>query len=25
MFQAAKKDTLAQFVLDHPEVVANEK
>jgi LCP family protein required for cell wall assembly len=25
MFEAAKKDQLAQFVLDHPEVVANEK
>ncbi|MEU8655527.1 LCP family protein, partial [Actinoplanes philippinensis] len=25
MFQAAKKDQLGQFVLDHPEVVANEK
>jgi LCP family protein required for cell wall assembly len=25
MFQAAKKDTLDEFVLDHPEVVANEK
>ncbi|MEV0899588.1 LCP family protein [Actinoplanes sp. NPDC049802] len=25
MFQAVKKDTLAEFVLDHPDVIANEK